>query len=55
MMKVPIYICDPEKNKDCNKTLCQEECIYTQHKEYAKFPWSGVYIETEESEENDGR
>ena len=29
------YKCDPKKNVNCPKTLCQTECFYTVHKEYA--------------------
>ena len=33
---VKVYKCDPEKNKDCDKKLCQTECFYTANKQYAK-------------------
>ena len=28
--------CDPEKNTECRKTLCQDICFRTTHEEYAK-------------------
>lgn len=31
-----LYICDPEKNKECKKTLCQTDCFLTTKKEYEK-------------------
>lgn len=32
---VKVYRCDPEKNKDCIKTLCQTECFYTANEQFA--------------------
>lgn len=31
-----LYICDPDKNKECKKTSCQTDCILTTKKEYEK-------------------
>ena len=31
-----LYLCDPEKNTACRKTICQRECKATVHREYAK-------------------
>lgn len=31
-----IYLCDPEKNKECKKTCCQKECKLTIKREYSK-------------------
>lgn len=30
------WLCDPEKNVDCKKDLCQTECFYTTCPRYAK-------------------
>lgn len=30
------YICDPDKNKECKKTGCQDYCFHTFNKEYAR-------------------
>lgn len=40
----PVYICDPKKNYDCRKTLCQEGCFFTENKEYSKAPDDPVYF-----------
>lgn len=34
--KVKVFICDPEKNEKCDKTLCQTQCFYTDKQEFAK-------------------
>lgn len=31
-----VYLCDPEKNKKCLKTVCQSKCLYTFHPEFSK-------------------
>lgn len=31
----PVYICDPKKNKECKKTICQTMCFRTTNWEYA--------------------
>ena len=28
-----LYVCDPQKNKECRKTSCQTDCFYTTQKE----------------------
>lgn len=33
---VDVYLCDPEKNENCQKTICQKECFFTRNKEFAK-------------------
>ena len=33
----PVYICDPKKNINCRKTMCQEACFMTFDKECAAF------------------
>lgn len=30
------YICDPDKNKECKKTGCQDYCFHTLNKEFAR-------------------
>ena len=39
-----IYLCDPEKNEECSKTLCQKHCFKTFFKEYAKLDGNGEPI-----------
>ena len=38
--KFPLYLCDPEKNINCEKTICysktSESCICTSHKDFAQ-------------------
>lgn len=35
--RVPkLYICDPEKNTECKKTACQQECKYTTNPAFKK-------------------
>lgn len=29
-----LYVCDPDKNTECEKTFCQEFCKHTTKKEY---------------------
>lgn len=31
-----LYLCDPDKNTTCKKTLCQKECKMTDDIKYAK-------------------
>lgn len=31
-----VYLCDPEKNEECTKTHCQNDCFFTKNKEYSK-------------------
>ena len=31
-----LYVCDPEKNVNCKKTLCHHPCFFTRHEEYAR-------------------
>lgn len=31
-----VYLCDPDKNKECKKTGCQDYCFHTFNKEYAR-------------------
>ena len=31
-----MYLCDPEKNKDCKKTMCQKECFHCHKKAFSK-------------------
>jgi len=33
-MKI-VYICDPEKNRECRKTSCQDLCFMTSNREYS--------------------
>lgn len=33
-----LYLCDPEKHKDCHKTSCQKDCFCTIYRKYAKEP-----------------
>lgn len=33
---IPVYLCDPEKNKECEKTLCQKECFFTIDKKFSR-------------------
>lgn len=39
-----IYLCDPEKDEECSKTLCQKQCFKTFYKEYAKLDENGEPI-----------
>lgn len=32
------YECDPEKNKNCEKSACGTLCMFTTYKKYAKNP-----------------
>ena len=41
-----VYICNPQLNKECRKTMCQNECFMTHHKEYALLPGESVTLET---------
>ena len=38
------YICEPEKNTECSKTLCQEFCKATAFEEFAKRDENGRAI-----------
>lgn len=40
------FICNPEKNKECKKTACQDECFMTTKQEYALLPGECVTLET---------
>lgn len=31
-----LYKCDPNKNKTCKKTSCQDVCFLTRNKDYAR-------------------
>ena len=31
----PLYLCNPELNKKCEKTSCQTDCFYTTNPEYS--------------------
>lgn len=31
-----LYLCDPSKNKECKKTVCQTQCKYTLNSAFAK-------------------
>lgn len=31
-----LYLCDPNKNKECQKSSCQIRCKYTANKDFAK-------------------
>ena len=33
-----LYVCDPDKNTECEKTFCQEFCKHTTQKEYRVSP-----------------
>lgn len=35
---IPLYLCDPNKNKKCSKTSCQTYCFSTFRKQFAKKP-----------------
>lgn len=32
---VIVYECDPEKNIECDKTMCGTMCFHTRHAEYS--------------------
>ena len=32
---IVLYRCDPEKNKECRKRMCQKKCTRTKKPEYA--------------------
>lgn len=29
-----VYLCDPKKHTECDKTICQDFCKHTLHKRY---------------------
>ena len=31
-----VYKCNPEKNTNCKKTLCQKDCFFTYNKDYSE-------------------
>ena len=31
-----MYLCDPEKNRECKKTMCQTECFHCHKKAFSK-------------------
>jgi hypothetical protein len=33
-----LFTCDPEKNTECKKTVCQVECFHTKEIQFAKNP-----------------
>lgn len=35
MEQKELYLCDPDKNVECEKTSCKDLCMMTTHKEYA--------------------
>lgn len=54
-----VYICDPEKNKECSKTTCihnpeakYRDCELTLHRGYAKVGIDGLPIRFEEEIED---
>lgn len=42
---IPIYLCDPNKNTDCGKDTCGQECFRTSKKECSLYgePFQYVY------------
>ena len=40
------YICNPQLNKECKKTMCQTECFMTLKKEYELLPGEIVTLDT---------
>ena len=38
---IKMYKCDPEKNKDCRKRMCQNRCRSTSNPEYAELDCDG--------------
>jgi len=38
---IKMYKCDPEKNKDCRKRMCQNRCRSTSNPEYAELDSDG--------------
>lgn len=44
------YICNPSIYEKCPKTLCQEKCRLTTHKEYAETQWGEPLIAYAENE-----
>lgn len=43
-----LYLCDPDKNKDCRKTICQKDCYFTTREECAKRYSDGEAVKTGE-------
>lgn len=39
-----LYLCDPDKNVDCPKTVCQSYCKNTTKQEFAKLDENGLPI-----------
>lgn len=39
-----LYLCDPHKNKECQKSSCQIKCKLTTNKEFAKTDENGKEI-----------
>lgn len=53
--QMTFYICNPSIYEKCPKTLCQEKCRLTTHKEYAETQWGEpliAYAENEPLEKN---
>lgn len=53
--RMTFYICNPSIYEKCPKTLCQEKCRLTTHKEYAEKQWGEpliAYAENEPLEKN---
>lgn len=49
---IEVYICDPEKHKDCDRTACRAGlCKSTTIREYAKLDANGEPIHDLETEE----
>lgn len=43
-MKKILYLCDPSKNKECKKTVCQIICRHTTSLHFAKLDDKGKPI-----------
>lgn len=50
MRTYEVYVCDPELNTECSKTLCQEFCKATAFAGFAKRDENGAPIIAEESD-----
>ena len=50
-MKRKIYLCDPHKNVECSKEICQKLCFQTLNEEYAMRDNDGLPIAENEIEE----
>lgn len=43
----PVFLCNPEKNTICNKTICQSGCRYTTHQQFAQLDKHGSPIQAD--------